>query len=183
MTRTMLSPCTATIPAARPMSLRFHDAGKASIAAIRTIVASTPLQPASIDTANPLAVFCRTFPCETTCGSNTLTMPAEMAARVSVHGTTNHFCAHGVSSRPKRPACIIRNQMKNRTMGPLFYRIASGEEASPPTRPSTAREPRVLCEIALGAREDGLGEALLLLLASESHLLVGVGDECGLDQN
>src|SRR5215467_11597891 len=172
MTRTMLSPCTATIPAARPMSLRFHDAGKASIAAIRTIVASTPLQPASIDTANPLAVFCRTFPCETTCGSNTLTMPAEMAARVSVHGTTNHFCAHGVSSRPKSPACIIRNQMKNRIMGPLFYRMAaSGEEAWDDSRSSSAREPRVLREVALDAAEYRLGETLLLLIAPEPHLL------------
>ena len=64
----MLSPCTATTPTARPISRRFHGAGNARIAATRTIVASTPLQPDSIDTAKPFAVLCSTLPVATTTG-------------------------------------------------------------------------------------------------------------------
>jgi hypothetical protein len=58
------------------MILFFHGAGKASIAAISTIVASTPLQPASIDTAKPLVVLCRILPITSTLGSKPLTRSA-----------------------------------------------------------------------------------------------------------
>ena len=63
-----MRPCTATMPAASPSSRCFHGAGNARIAATSTIVASTPLQPASIDTAKPLAVLCSTLPVATTFG-------------------------------------------------------------------------------------------------------------------
>jgi hypothetical protein len=42
--------------------LFFHGAGNASTAASSTIVASTPLQPASIDTAKPLVLLRSTLP-------------------------------------------------------------------------------------------------------------------------
>ena len=65
------------MPAASPIELAFfHGAGNASIAASSTIVASTPLQPASIETANPLAVLRRTLPVATTSGSNSVTSHA-----------------------------------------------------------------------------------------------------------
>src|SRR5436853_3470888 len=113
----MLRPCTATTPMASPASLRFHGAGNARIAATSTIVASTPLHPASIETAKPLLVLCRTFPWDRTCGSNSLTMPALIAANVFVHGTTNQDCTQGVSSSPNSVACRPRNQRKKLTMG------------------------------------------------------------------
>src|ERR1022692_2994390 len=44
-------------------------------------------------------------------------MPALIAASVFVHGTTNHDCTQGVSSRPNSVACRPRNQRKKLTMG------------------------------------------------------------------
>src|SRR5450432_418623 len=177
MTRTMLRPCTATMPAANPISLCFHDAGKASIAATRTSVASTPLQPASIDTAKPLPALCNTLPCASTCESKILTMPAEMAARLFVHGTTNHACAQGVSSRPKNPACSARNRMKKRIISRDFTRCRGGSAQL------GASERRIQREIALDPSQDGLGESLLMQVALEFHFLLGVGNERGLDQD
>src|SRR5215471_10611824 len=174
MTRTMLRACTATIPAASPTSFLCQDAGKASIAATRTMVASTPLQPASMVTANPFAL-CNTLPCASTCGSNHLTRPALSAASVSVHGTTNQVCAHGVSSRPNRTACRTSKPRKKRTTGqriraPTSARLRPGER-------------RVLRKIALDSPQDRRSELCLLLLAAQFHFLVGIGDERSFDQD
>src|SRR5215471_15219210 len=174
MTRTMLRACTATIPAASPTSFLCQDAGKASIAATRTMVASTPLQPASMETANPFAL-CNTLPCASTCGSNHLTRPALIAASVSVHGTTNQVCAHGVSSRPNRTACRTRNPRKKRTTGQRMRASTSAR-----LRPS---ERRVLRKIALDSAQDRRSELCLLLLAAQPHFLVGIGDERSFDQD
>src|SRR5215467_1937876 len=110
----MLRPWTATIPTARPISRLFHGAGKARIAATRTIVASTPLQPDSIDTAKPFALLCSTLPVATTPGSNSVTSPALAAAIVLVHGTTKCSWTQGVSSAPKSTACSTRKVTKKR---------------------------------------------------------------------
>src|SRR5689334_3117839 len=143
MTRMMLSPCTATMPAARPSALRDHDAGNASIAARSTSVASTPLQPASIETAKLLADERSTLPFDVTLGSNQVTRPAETRASVSVHGSTNQRCAGGVSSSPNSSPRSSRKTTKNRIMESLG-----------------AGERRVLREIAPDARGDRFGEAL-----------------------
>src|SRR5450631_3993682 len=177
MTRTMLRPCTATMPATKPISWCFHDAGKARIAATRTIVASTPLQPASIETAKPLLTLCSTLPCASTSESNILTIPADMAARRFVHGTTNHSCAHGVSSRPKSPACSTRNRMKKRIIRRDFTRCGGCSTEL------GASERRILREIALDPAQDGLRESLLMKVALEFQFFLGVGNERGLDQD
>jgi hypothetical protein len=72
------------------MSRCFHGAGNARIAATRTIVASTPLHPDSIDTANPFTVLFRTLPVAITFGSKNVTSRALTAASVLVHGTTKY---------------------------------------------------------------------------------------------
>ena len=51
-------------------------------------MASTPLQPASIDTAKPLVVLRITLPLATTLASNSVTIDVEIAASALVHGTT-----------------------------------------------------------------------------------------------
>ena len=53
-----------------------HGAGNATIAATSTIVASMPLQPASIETAKPFAVLRITLPIAATLGSITVTSHA-----------------------------------------------------------------------------------------------------------
>src|SRR5947208_8407467 len=110
----MFKPCTATTPAVTPTSLCFQGDGNASIAATRTIVASTPLQPASIDTANPLVVERKILPAAVTPGSNPVTNMAETCASAPVHGSTNQRCTHGVSSSPNSSASKATNQMKKR---------------------------------------------------------------------
>src|SRR5439155_14426694 len=169
----MFSPWTAAMPMESPRSLRFHGAGNARIAATSTIVASTPLHPASIDTAKPLVPLCSSFPSANTPGSKTLTIPALMAASVSVHGTTNHRCAHGVSSTPNRSASRTRKPRKKRTIGRV--------------RPALAcigpRQRRIAREILLDPGAHRCGEFSLIALVAELLLLVGIGDECCLDQN
>src|SRR5256886_7767849 len=113
----MLSPCTAAIPMPRPASLCRHGAGNASIAATSTIVASTPLHPASIDTANPFAVERNTLPADTTLLSNSVTVQADTRASAVVQGTANQSCAQGVSSRPNRIASSTTNDAKKRNIG------------------------------------------------------------------
>src|SRR5689334_1226226 len=162
----MLSPCTATMPAARPSSLRGHEAGKASIAASSTSVASTPLQPASIDTAKPLPVERSTLPAASTPGSKSVTRPADTCASAFVHGTTNHCWTGGVSSSPNSTPSSTRNRMKKRIIGR-----------------SCPRERRILREVGANARRDGLGESLLLALAAKLELLLGIGDERRLHQD
>ena len=122
------------MPAARPTSLFLHGAGNASIAASSTIVASTPLQPASIDTAKPFVVLRSTLPAATTLGSISVTIHALIAASALVHGTTKYCCAHGVSSAPKSTACSTTKMMKKRSTR-RFYR--SGH-ARLPGRPRSA---------------------------------------------
>src|SRR5437899_4709891 len=164
----MLSPCTATMPAASPTSFFCHGAGNASIAAASTSVASTPLQPASIETAKPW-VLRSTLPVAVTPGSATVTSQALTAASMSVQGTTKYRCATGVSSRPKSTASIATNVTKKRSTS---------------ARPgSSARERRIRREVAADAIAHRLGELRLLPIASELQLLVGVRDERGLDQD
>src|SRR5262249_14431803 len=144
-------------------------------ASARTMDGSTPLQRASMETANPLCALCNTLPCASTCGSNHLTRPALIAASVSVQGTTNQVCAQGVSSRPNRTACRTRKPRKKRTTG---QRMRAPDSAR--LRPS---ERRVLRKIALDSPQDRRSELSLLLLAAQLHLLVGIGDECSFDQD
>ena len=73
------------------------------------MVASTPLHPDSIDTANPFAVLCSTLPAASTFGSKNVTRRALSAASVLVHGTTKYSCAQGVSSAPNNTAWRTRN--------------------------------------------------------------------------
>ncbi len=114
------SACTATIPIASPMNLCFHGAGNASIAASSTSVASTPLHPASIDTAKPLVELRITLPVAITLASNSVTSDVEIAASAFVQGTTNHACTQGVSSRPNSTASSTRNSMKKRAMAQFY---------------------------------------------------------------
>ena len=76
------------MPIASPTSRCRHGAGNATIAAHSTRVASTPLQPASIDTAKPLDTLRITLPLAITLASNSVTMEVEIAASAFVHGTT-----------------------------------------------------------------------------------------------
>src|SRR5665213_1598544 len=176
MTRTMLRPCTASVPASRPSSLFFQGAGYASIAASSTIVASTPLQPASMDTAKPFDVLRMMRPVATTSWSNSVTSHVEICASVTVHGATNHSCAHGVNSRPNSVACSTRKRMKKRST-PRFY---------PARRNASllrARQRGILREVMAHAVGDRLGEPALLARVPQLRLLVGIGNECGLDED
>src|SRR6056297_3654758 len=74
MMRTRFSAWIATNPIAKPISLFLNGAGKAKIAANRMISASTPLQPGSMETANPDSRSRMTFPAEATPESNSSMM-------------------------------------------------------------------------------------------------------------
>jgi hypothetical protein len=78
-------------------------------------VASTPLQPASIDTAKPLAVLRMMRPVDTTSWSNSVTRLVAMCAIATVQGSTNHACASGVSSRPNSTPCRTMKRTKKRS--------------------------------------------------------------------
>ena len=60
--RSRLTDCTARKPNPKPHSLALKLDGKAMMAASSTIMASTPLQPASIDTPKPVLALCSTRP-------------------------------------------------------------------------------------------------------------------------
>ena len=92
----------------------FHGAGNARIAASSTIVASTPLHPASIDTAKPLFAELMTLPLACTLPSKRVTSDVEIVASLAVQSSTNHCCAHGVSSRPNSTPSSNRKTTKKR---------------------------------------------------------------------
>src|SRR6266571_7339665 len=172
----MFRPWTAMMPMASPTSLRFHGAGNARIADTSTIVASTPLHPASIDTAKPLLLLCSSLPSAITPGSKSWMISALIAASVSVHGTTNQRCAHGVSSVPNRTTCRTRNPRKKRTIGrvrPVLGNLAC----------SGLRQRWIAREILFDPGAHGRGEFSLVALVAELLLLVEIGNESGLDQN
>jgi hypothetical protein len=86
-----------------PSSLDFHVAGKASMAAVRTIPASTPLQPASMETAKPLAESQIIFPWDATSSSQSCISEAlSRAIPVVKGGIPTASCAQGVNSAVKR---------------------------------------------------------------------------------
>src|SRR5512135_1249832 len=161
MTRTTLSPCTATVPIAMPVRRWRQVAGKATIAATSTRVASTPLQPASIDTANAPFAALMTLPLVRTPGSNVWISAVATRATASVQGATTAACAHGVNSSPKSTASSRTKVTKNRGME------------------SRAGERRALREIALDAVGDRFCEALLLGGIAQLELFVRVGNERG----
>src|SRR6185437_7889176 len=93
-------------------------AGNASIAAARTSVASTPLQPDSIETANGLADEPITFPRVVIVASNARISAADVEATASVHGVTTCACANGVNSQANDSASRTMKTSRN-------FRIAS----------------------------------------------------------
>ena len=74
-------------PKKRPNSLCFHGAGKARIAEIRMMTASTPLQPRSIETMKLPLAFCISLPLEMVLPSKRWMTQAQMSASTEVNGT------------------------------------------------------------------------------------------------
>src|SRR6185312_9829745 len=176
MTRTTFRTWTATTPTTMPRSRCAHGAGNARIAATSTSVASTPLQPASIDTANGLVDDAITLPCVVIVASNVRISPADADATASVHGVTKCACANGVSSNANASASRTTNTTRKR-------RMAADSSACAPGKASGARERRTLREVAADALGDRVGEALLLARVAQLALLVGIRDERGFDEN
>src|SRR5262245_47152704 len=112
------------MPMTMPTMRCRHGAGNARMAASSTSVASTPLQPASIDTAKPLVALRITLPLAITLGSNSVTIDVEIAASAFVHGTTKYSWAHGVSSSANSTASRRMNTRKKRAMA-RFYGVSS----------------------------------------------------------
>ena len=86
--RTTFKPCTAIKPSANPHAFCGHVDGNASIAATSTSVASTPLQPASMLTAKPLALLRSTLPIASALLSKIATSCAQKCANPVVQGIT-----------------------------------------------------------------------------------------------
>ena len=68
------------------IALFFRDAGKATMPAISTMAASTPLHPASIETANPVVASRSTRPCAMTVSSKGSTTAVLIVASMPVNG-------------------------------------------------------------------------------------------------
>src|SRR6056297_246309 len=116
MMRTRFSAWIATNPIAKPISLCLNGAGKAKIAANRMISASTPLQPGSMETANPDSRSRMTFPAEATPESNSSMMFTLIQASPEVNGRITCCCTGWSTSTVNRPTNRITKTMKNRNM-------------------------------------------------------------------
>ena len=79
-----------------------------------TMVASTPLQPDSIDTAKPVTESRRIRPLLITESSKGTTMAAESHARPAVNGCTTLACTGLSNSMVKRPSKHPRNMIRKR---------------------------------------------------------------------
>src|SRR6476620_501398 len=183
------STCTVATPTPMPARRWGHGAGKASIAATSTSVASTPLQPASMATANGLAFEPMTLPDVVIDASNVRISAHDTRATVYVHGVTTKACAHGVSSSPNASASSSTKTVRNRGMAGIL----SGNRAHSitlrlfalrrgPSR-SRSRERWAVGEIAPDAVGNRFREALLVPRAPQLLLFLRIGDEGRLDEN
>src|SRR5258706_11509344 len=128
--RTMLSSCTASTPPARPARRCFHGAGYARIAASRTIIASRPLHPERIVTANPFACEYSVAPTTATAGSKARATHVATCATASVHGPTTHTCAGGVSCAANRARTIPAKTSAKRAIAARVHdSVAIGRRA------------------------------------------------------
>src|SRR3982750_850603 len=120
----MLSNCTATTPMAMPRARCNHATGNANIAAISTSVASTPLQPASMEIANESVEELITLPRAVMLPSKTRITSPDTPATALVHGFTSHACAQGVNSTANNSASRATKTSKKRNIMALCHETA-----------------------------------------------------------
>ena len=106
ITRTIFNNCTANRPATILITRCFHDAGKASMAAMSIMAASTPLQPDPTESAKPLVVLCRTLPKTATRRSENVIRSAMIRGSAWDYGTTRAVCTGAANLAPNNAAYI-----------------------------------------------------------------------------
>src|SRR5690348_833471 len=117
------------MPTTMPRKRCGHGAANASIAATSTSVASTPLHPASIDTANGVAEELITLPLVAIVASNTRISAADADATASVHGVTSHACAGGVNSMANETTSSTTKTIRNLRIARIVFSFTSLRDA------------------------------------------------------
>ncbi len=115
--RTMFRDWMAIKPSTMASSFSRQEAGKASTPAINTMDASTPLHPASIDTAKPLTESRNMRPVLMTVSSNGRMIDAETHASPAVKGWIRLACTGLSNSSVNNTSRQAKKMNRNLDMG------------------------------------------------------------------